>query len=134
MLRKWALHVIHIHNTDYQRYTNIKTPKLVHNCNSLIPTIRQKSPILSYEMPTAFTTFTFFPKPPSKTGMRVKATMQKPFYHAFTTFTDTLQINAYSNRFHLPPEHITRHPVITRCSHINRLHTFADIFQFAFFQ
>jgi hypothetical protein len=29
--------------------------------------------------------------------------MQKPFYHAFTIFTDTLQIDAYSNRFHLPP-------------------------------
>ena len=60
--------------------------------------------------------------------------MQKPFYHAFTIFTDTLQIDAYSNRFHLPPEHITRYPVITRCSHINRLHTFADISQFTFFQ
>lgn len=85
-------------------------------------------------MITAFTASTFFPKPLSRAGKRVKATMQKPFYHAFATFTDTLQIDAYSNRFHLPPEHITRYPVITRCSHINRLHTFADIFQFAFFQ
>ena len=47
-------------------------------------------------MTTAFTASTFFPKPPSKTGKRVKATMQKPFYRAFTTFTDTLQIDAYS--------------------------------------
>lgn len=85
-------------------------------------------------MITAFTASTFFPKPLSRAGKRVKATMQKPFYHAFTTFTDTLQIDAYSNRFHLPPKHITRHPVITRCSHINRLHTFADISQFTFFQ
>ena len=59
-------------------------------------------------MITAFTASTFFPKPLSRAGKRVKASMQKPFYHAFTTFTDTLQIDAYSNRFHLPPEHITR--------------------------
>ena len=85
-------------------------------------------------MTTAFTASTFFPKPLSRAGKRVKASMQKSFYHAFTTFTDTLQIDAYSNRFHLPPKHITRHPVITRCSHINRLHTFADISQFTFFQ
>ena len=85
-------------------------------------------------MITAFTASTFFPKHLSRAGKRVKASMQKPFYHAFTTFTDTLQIDAYSNRFHLPPEHITRYPVITRCSHINRLHTFTYIFQFTFFQ
>ena len=47
-------------------------------------------------MITAFTASTFFPKPLSRAGKRVKASMQKPFYHAFTTFTDTLQIDAYS--------------------------------------
>ncbi|RGS49981.1 hypothetical protein DWX88_20970 [Bacteroides xylanisolvens] len=78
MPRKWMLHSITGHIIDYQQHTSTKAPVLMHNCNELIFIIRQKSPILSYEIPTSFTAFTFFLKPPPRAGKRVKATMQSP--------------------------------------------------------